>query len=128
MRAFTVFLKVIGNECFITNNQTYIESYKAFLKKVIDATAKKESKYKTLLKVIVEEAILLSYHDYFSELSGEESMLKKHIFEYFQSESRAQVLMNPMVLKEIVELIVDKIEAQDPNEDLALLNSQLVDM
>lgn len=28
MRSFTVFMKVIGNECFITNNKKYIASFK----------------------------------------------------------------------------------------------------
>ena len=83
MKSFVTFLKVIGNECFITNNQAYIKSFRDFLKKVIDACCAKESKYKSLLSVLVKEAILESYHNYFSELQGEESMLRKHIFEFF---------------------------------------------
>ena len=55
---------------------------------------------------MVSEAILDSYHDHFGELSGEHSEFKKHMFEYFQSESKAENLVNPIVLTEIVELII----------------------
>jgi hypothetical protein len=65
VRAFTVFIKVIGNECFITNNQKYITSFKAFLGKVVDASCQQDSKYKDLLRLLIEEAILESYHDHF---------------------------------------------------------------
>jgi len=37
MHSFSVFLKVLGNECFITGNKVYIKSYKSFLKKVVSA-------------------------------------------------------------------------------------------
>jgi hypothetical protein len=106
MRAFSVFMKVIGNECFITNNKRYISHFKQFLAKVIDACCKKGSKYGALLKIIIEESILESYHDHFGQLSGEAEEFKKHIFQYFQSESRAENLMNPIVMTEIMELLI----------------------
>ena len=48
MKAFSVFLKVLGNECFITGNKVYIKGYKAFLKKVVDVCCK-QSKFRPLL-------------------------------------------------------------------------------
>ena len=68
MRAFAVFVKVIGNECFITNNQKYISNFRQFLKKVVDTCCLPDSKYKQLLGVLVEESIIENYHCYFSEL------------------------------------------------------------
>ena len=35
IKSFSVFLKVLGNECFITGNKVYIKSFKSFLKKVV---------------------------------------------------------------------------------------------
>jgi len=46
MRSFCIFIKVIGNECFITNNKKYIESFKDFLGKVVRTCCKKDSQYK----------------------------------------------------------------------------------
>ena len=97
MRAFTVFIKVIGNECFITNNKKYIQSFKLFIRKVIDTCCQSGSKYQALLRILITESILESYHDYFNELTGDNST-RKHIFEYFQSESKAEILMNPIIL------------------------------
>jgi len=37
MRSFAVFMKVLGNECFITGNKVYIKSYKNFMRKVVMA-------------------------------------------------------------------------------------------
>ncbi len=38
MRAFVTFLKVIGNECFITQNKKNIKNYCYFVKLVVRAT------------------------------------------------------------------------------------------
>jgi hypothetical protein len=35
MRSFSNFIKIIGNECFITNDKKYIQNFKGFLKKVV---------------------------------------------------------------------------------------------
>ena len=94
MRAFSNFIKVIGNECFITNNKRYISNFKAFLKKVVQTCcqgdqAGQPSKYKSLLKIMLAESIIECYHEHFGEITGDYADFKKHIFEYFQSESRA---------------------------------------
>jgi len=38
MRAFVTFLKVIGNECYITENKQSIKSFNSFVKQVIQAS------------------------------------------------------------------------------------------
>jgi hypothetical protein len=43
IRSFCIFIKVIGNECFITNNKKYIESFKEFLAKVVKTCCKEGS-------------------------------------------------------------------------------------
>ena len=53
MKAFSVFLKVLGNECFITGNKVYIKGFKNFLKKVVSACAAPDSKYRQFLTIIV---------------------------------------------------------------------------
>ena len=78
--------------------------------------------------MLLEESIIESYHCYFSELNGEESMLKKHIFEYFQSESRAAALMNPIVFYEVVDLLVDKLDKKQEGHDLKMIEKRLVDI
>lgn len=112
MRAFSNFIKVIGNECFITNNKRYISNFKAFLKKVVQTCCQKDgtgpaSKYKSLLRIMLEESIIECYREHFGEITGDYSDFKKPIFEYFQSESRAQLLLNPIVLTEITHLIIE---------------------
>lgn len=111
MRAFSNFIKIIGNECFITNNKKYIANFKAFLKKVVITCCKKESgqanKYKSLLRIMLEDSIIQCYREHFSEITGDYSDFKKPIFEYFQSESKAQILLNPIVLTEITNLIIE---------------------
>lgn len=112
MRAFSNFIKVIGNECFITNNKRYISNFKAFLKKVVQTCCQKEvggpdNKYKALLRIMLEESIIECYREHFGEITGDYSDFKKPIFEYFQSESRAQLLLNPIVLTEITHLIIE---------------------
>jgi hypothetical protein len=82
-RSFCNFIKVIGNECFITNNKKYIQSFRGFLKKVVQTCCKKDSKYKSLLNVMIKEAFIESYHDHFAELTGDSSEFNKHIYEYF---------------------------------------------
>ena len=82
-RSFCNFIKVIGNECFITNNKKYIQSFRGFLKKVVQTCCKKDSKHKSLLNVMIKEAFIESYHDHFAELTGDSSEFNKHIYEYF---------------------------------------------
>ena len=60
MRAFSVFLKVLGNECFITGNKVYIKSYKTFLKKVVSACCS-IPRFRPLLSLIMHESLLSSY-------------------------------------------------------------------
>jgi hypothetical protein len=60
MRNFSVFLKVVGNECFITENKVYIKSYKSFLRKVVSVCCKVE-KFRPLLGIMIEEGIIKAY-------------------------------------------------------------------
>ena len=52
MKEFSIFLKVLGNECFITGNKVYIKSYKAFLRKVVHLCCK-NSKFRPLLEIFI---------------------------------------------------------------------------
>jgi len=61
MKAFSVFLKVLGNECFITGNKVYIKAYKTFLKKVVTACASSNSKYREFLTIILDEGLIKAY-------------------------------------------------------------------
>lgn len=120
LRAFCNFIKVIGNECFITNNKKYIESFRSFLKKVVQTCCKKDSKYKSLLTIMIKEAFIESYHEYFGELVGDSSEFNKHIYDYFQSESKAEQLMNPIILNEILTLVFQ--------HDVSIIFANLVDI
>jgi hypothetical protein len=53
MRSFTVFLKVLGNECFVTGNKVYIKSYKAFLRKVVTACSGHDNKNREFLRILI---------------------------------------------------------------------------
>jgi hypothetical protein len=120
LRSFCNFIKVIGNECFITNNKKYIASFRDFLKKVVQTCCKKDSKYKSLITIMIKEAFVESYHEHFGELAGDSSEFNKHIFEYFQSESKAEQLMNPIVLNEILTLVFQY--------DVSIIFGNLVDI
>jgi hypothetical protein len=66
MRSFCSFIKVIGNECFITNNKVYIQRFKTFLNKMITVCCKKNKQdYKDLIKIVFKEGIIDSYHQHF---------------------------------------------------------------
>lgn len=62
MRAFGVFLKVLGNECYITGNKVYIQSYKNFLKKIVKACLEKDSKYRVFLTLLIQDEFINAYH------------------------------------------------------------------
>jgi hypothetical protein len=88
MRAFSNFIKIIGNECFITNNKKYISNFKAFLKKVVQTCCKSAesgsaNKYKALLRIMLEDSIIQCYREHFAEMTGDYADFKKPIFEYF---------------------------------------------
>lgn len=70
MKAFSTFLKVLGNECFITGNKVYIKGYEGFLKKVVNICCKKD-KFKPLLEIIIEEGIIKSYSSLINDLKNE---------------------------------------------------------
>ena len=93
MRSFSNFIKIIGNECFITNDKKYINNFKGFLKKVVQTCSQEsngENKYKELLRIFLEECIIECYQDHFSEMTGDDhNEFQKRIFEYFKSETKA---------------------------------------
>lgn len=62
MKAFATYLKVLGNECFITENKVYISSYKAFLAKVVQACAKNE-KYRLFLTLLLQDGLINCYEE-----------------------------------------------------------------
>lgn len=60
MKQFSVFLKVLGNECFITGNRVYIKSFKIFLKKVVNICCS-NSKFTQLLSILIQDGIINAY-------------------------------------------------------------------
>lgn len=70
MKAFSTFLKVLGNECFITGNKVYIKGYKNFLKKVVNVCYK-NTKFRPLLDIIIKEGIIQAYSSYIDELNSD---------------------------------------------------------
>jgi hypothetical protein len=60
MRSFSVFLKVAGNECYITDNKVYIKSYKSFLRNVVSVCCRVE-RFKPLLGILINEGIIKAY-------------------------------------------------------------------
>lgn len=102
MKSLSVFLKVLGNECFITGNKVYIKGYKNFLKKVVDACCRIE-KFRPLLSIIIEEGIINSYHQHMEELKSDTTGYStKRIEEYFKTESKAAQLMNPFIIVPLI--------------------------
>ena len=98
MRAFSTFLKVLGNECFITGNKIYIKGFKTFLKKVVDICCKND-KFRGLLSIIVEEGIIKAYSVHIDELkSDQQGFTTKRIEEQFKTEAKAAQLINPSII------------------------------
>lgn len=56
---------------------------------------------------MLEESIIQCYREHFAEITGDYADFKKPIYEYFQSESKAAILLNPIVLTEITNLIIE---------------------
>jgi hypothetical protein len=64
MRAFGTFIKVLGNECFITGNKIYKKAYSSFLKRVVSACAQPGSKYRAFLEILLTEGFMQAYQDH----------------------------------------------------------------
>jgi hypothetical protein len=92
MRAFATFIKVLGNECFITANKVYIKAYKDFLKKVVNACAMPGSKYRAFLEILVKDET--------------KSHSERRIEDFFKTESKASQLMNPNIVVPLLRLIL----------------------
>ena len=91
-KAFITFVKVVGNECFITANKKSIANFKTFVTKVIKLCVS-EAKFQPLLTAIVADVI----DSYRRELH---SILKTptYIQHYFITESSASKVMNPYIV------------------------------
>ena len=70
MRAFSVFLKVLGNECFITGNKVYIKSFKVFMRKVVSICCKLP-KFTPLLNILIEEGMINAYQQHMDEIKND---------------------------------------------------------
>jgi hypothetical protein len=92
MRAFTSFIKVVGNECFITRNKDAVKSFKSFIKQVcqIGITV---PKFAPLLQMIFSD-IIEGYRKQLSTLLSAQTS----IAQYFLTESQASQIMNPYVV------------------------------
>ena len=108
MRAFATFIKVLGNECFITGNKVYKKSYKAFLKKVVYACAAPDSKYRVFLEILLKEGLIQAYQDNLIEdLKNEvKANSERRIEDFFKTESKASQLMNPNIAVPLIRLIL----------------------
>jgi hypothetical protein len=63
MRSFAVFMKVLGNECFITGNKVYIKSYKNFMRKVVSACSGQDNKNREFLRILIQEGLIQAYQN-----------------------------------------------------------------
>jgi len=70
MKSFSVFLKVLGNECFITGNKVYIKSFKLFMKKVVHVCCK-VPKFRPLLEILIQDSVINAYQEYMDELKND---------------------------------------------------------
>jgi hypothetical protein len=61
MKSFAVFMKVLGNECFITGNKVYIKGYKIFLKKVVAACSGEENKNREFIRILIKDGLIHAY-------------------------------------------------------------------
>jgi hypothetical protein len=91
MRSFSVFIKVLGNECFITGNKVYIKSYKSFLKKVVSACSGPDNTNRAFLKILLEEGLIQSYqNNLIVDLKNDpQPYSQRRIEELFKTESKA---------------------------------------
>lgn len=101
IRAFACFLKVIGNESYITKNTRQIKSFGKFLQDVIQ-TCNKNEQFRPLLKIMVYEDIIGSYSTHMMDLKDDDFRPKYYISQYFKTESSALQLTNPFVAKRIL--------------------------
>ncbi|CDW71537.1 UNKNOWN [Stylonychia lemnae] len=116
MKSFSVFLKVLGNECFITGNKVYIKSFKIFLKKVVHICCK-VAKFRPLLEILVQEGIINAYQVHMEELKTDQTgYSNKRIEEYFKTETKASQLMNPFIVVPLLKHILHE------NADILLGN------
>jgi hypothetical protein len=56
MRAFVTFIKVVGNECYVTANSASIKNFKTFIKNVV-LIAMRQVKYRPLLVMLFNDII-----------------------------------------------------------------------
>ena len=60
MKAFACFLKVVGNESYITQNSRQIKSFKTFLSQVVRVCHEK-AEFRPLLEIMVYEEVVEAY-------------------------------------------------------------------
>jgi len=89
IKAFATFLKVIGNESYITKNTRQIKSFGKFIEDVI-MTCKRNKQFMPLLEIMVYDGIITAYSTHMMDLRLENDLRPKYyISEYFKTESSA---------------------------------------
>lgn len=100
MNAFVAFMKVVGNESYITTDKQAISNFKVFVRQVVHV-AITSPKARPLLKIIFDD-VVTSYRQKLKELVKKPVHIQKH----FMMESEAAKLMNPFILLKVVKAVL----------------------
>ena len=109
MRSFAVFMKVLGNECFITANKVYIKSYKAFMRKVVNACSGQDNKNREFIRILIQEGLVQAYqNNLLNEVRNDpQPYSQRRIEEFFKTESKASQLMNPFIIQPLIKQVLE---------------------
>jgi len=88
MRAFATFLRVLGNECFVTENKVYLHNFVEFLNRVIVFCCKTD-KFKPLLTLLIKEGVIEAYSQRLDELMSKNLDPERRVSVYFRTENKA---------------------------------------
>ena len=88
MKAFACFLKVVGNESYITHNTRQIKSFNTFLSQVV-RVCRDRPEFRALLNIMVYEEIVDAYGAHMGELKDDNCYPKYYVGEHFRTESSA---------------------------------------
>jgi len=105
MDSFNTFLKVLGNEAYITENKTYIVEYKDFLQQVV-SIASTDEKYQPLVKKMINQGIIEAYGKNLKDIQGSRTEANQLISKFFQSESKAAQLTNPYIIVPLLQQVI----------------------
>ena len=109
MRSFAVFMKVLGNECFITGNKVYIKSYKVFMRKVVTACSGQDNKNRDFLRILIQEGLIQAYqNNLLNEVRNDpQPYSQRRIEDFFKTESKASQLMNPFIIQPLLRQVLE---------------------